>query len=112
MAETELTKSFAFSASHASGARAIGRNYTFWITVEALDEARELELEATVRRELIEKLHTRDLSEQVDFLKHVEKTDAALLDAFWARLSKPLAPYRPRRLALQRDARTVTTLHL
>jgi hypothetical protein len=108
--DAELTKSFAFSASYSSGARALGYNYTLWVTVDALDEARERELETLVERELISRLHTRDLTDQDDFLKGVEKTDAALLGAFWTRLAGPLRPYRPRRLALQRNARTVTTL--
>ena len=108
--EAEFTKSFAFSASYSSGGRSVGRNFTLQITVEASDEARERELEMIVERELISRVHLRDLSEGVDFLKNVEKTDEALLRAFWTRLSKPLGTYHPKRLALQRDARTITTL--
>ena len=110
--DAELTKCFAFSASHSSGGRAVGRNYVLSITVPAMREDRESEFEAVVRRELISKLHTRDLSEHVDFLKNVEKTDAALLGAFWTQLEGPLRPYGPKRFALQRDLRTLTTLHL
>ena len=110
--DAELTKSFVFSASHRSGARSIGANYTLFLTLPALDEAAEKELDAVVQSELIEKIHTRDLSESVDFLKGVEITDAALLKAFRVRLERPLARHGLRRLALQRDARTVTTLHL
>ncbi len=107
----ELTKSFAFSASFARGTRSIGVNFTLSVTVAELEESAEKDLEARVRKELISKLHTRDLSE-VDFLKGVTITDGALLRAFWARLSDPLKAYAPRRLALQRDAQTLTTLYL
>ena len=110
--DAELTKSFAFSASHKSGARSIGANYVLFITLPALDEASEKEFESLVQRELIAKVHTRDLSENVDFLKGLEISDAALLRAFREKLEKPLAGHALRRLALQRDARTVTTLLL
>ncbi len=110
--DAELTKSFTFSASHARGMRSIGSNYIFSVTLPVLDEAEERELEAIVQSELISQLHTRDLTEGVDFLKGVEMNDAAFLRAFWSRLSGSLARFKPRRLALQRDPRTVTTLHL
>ena len=110
--DAELTKSFAFSASHRSGSRSIGANYLFSISLPALGETAEKELERLVQSELISKLHTRDLSDGVNFLKGVEMTDAGLLRAFWGLLSGPLAPHKPRRFALQRDSRTVTTLYL
>ena len=110
--DADFTKSFAFSASHARGARSIGANYILSLTLAVLDEVGEKELEAIVQSELISQLHTRDLSRSVDFLKDVEMNDAALLRAFWERLSGPLARHRLKRLALQRDPRTITTLHL
>lgn len=110
--DAELTKSFAFSASYARGTRSIGSNYIFSLTLPVLSEAEEKEFEATVQSELISQLHTRDLSSGVIFLKGVEMNDEALLRAFWDRLSGPLARFRLRRLALQRDPRTVTILHL
>ena len=109
--DAELTKSFAFSASYSRAARSIGVNYTFSVSVPAVDEEAEKELESVVRRELISKLHTRDLSEHVDFLKGVEISDEALLRVFWALLAKPLERYGIRSLSLRRDGRTVTTLH-
>lgn len=110
--DAELTKAFAFSASYSSGGRALGRNYTLLVTVGCLKETEERELEAIVRSELIDQVHTRDLSEQVEFLRNIEIDDVALLRAFWGRLKKPLTRFGPRRLALQRDPRTVTTLQL
>lgn len=107
----ELTKAFAFSASYSVGTRSLGRNYMLSITVEALDEKREAEFEALVQERLISSLHTRDLS-QVDYLKGITITDAALLEAFRKRLTGPLAAYKLRRMALRRDSRTVTTLSL
>ena len=109
--DAELTKTFAFSASHKRGERSIGANYTLSVTTKALDESAEDELDSTVRSELIMKLHTNDFS-AVDFLKGVEPEDSALLRAFWSRLSGPLAKFVPRKLALQRDSRTTTTLYL
>ena len=109
--DAELTKSFAFSASYSAGARALGRNYIFSVTVPALTEAQEPAFEETVQREILSKVHTRDLGE-VDFLRGIALNDEVLLRAFWKRLAKPLEPYRPKRLSLQRDARTVTVLHL
>lgn len=110
--DAELTKSFVFSASYTRGKRFIGSNYILSLSLPALDETAEKELETIVQSELISKIHTRDLSEGVSFLKGAEMSDASLLRAFWARLSAPLAQYGLRRLALQRDSRTVTTLHL
>jgi len=107
----ELTKAFAFSASFSAGTRAIGRNYILLVTVEALEESRERLFEECVQKELISRVHSRDLTSQVDFLKGVEMTDASLLAAFWKRLASPLADYRPKRFALQRDTKTVTTLY-
>ena len=109
--QPELTKSFPFSASYESEGRAVGRNFTLWVTVDALEEGAEREFEAVIERELVSKLHTRDLSQHVDFLKGVPIRDTELLRVFWGRLSKPLAPYHLKRLALQRDARTMTTFH-
>lgn len=107
----ELTRAFAFSCSYTAGERALGRNYTLSVTVAAPAEAREAELEAAVRKNLVDDLHTRDLS-QVGWLAGIEISDVALLRAFWKRLSGPLASFEAKRLALQRDSRTVTTLHL
>ena len=108
--DVELTKAFSFSSSYTIGSRSIGRNFVLRLTVRALSEDEERALESLVEQELVSHLHTRDLSQNVDFLKNVEKTDQALLRAFWERLSRPLAPYGPKRLALERDAHTVTTL--
>ncbi len=110
--DAELTKSFPFSASYARGTRSIGVNFILSVTVAELDEAAENDLEDLVQRDLISKIHTRDLSGDVDFLKGVEITDGSLLRAFWTKLARPLERYGPRRLALQRDSRTVTTLQL
>ena len=109
--DAELTKSFAFSASYSSGARSLGRNYIFAVTVPVLTEAQESALEEVVQHELISKVHTHDLGE-VDFLRGVLLNDEVLLRAFWKQLARSLEPYKPKRFSLQRDARTVTVLHL
>ncbi len=55
--DAELTKSFPLSASYSLDGRSIGRNFTLHVTVDALDEARERELERIVERELLSKVH-------------------------------------------------------
>ena len=109
--DAELTKSFTFSASYSQGSRNVGANYVFLVCTAALDDTAEAELEAVVGREIISKLHTNDFS-KVDFLKGVGTTDAALLRAFWSRISGPLAGFSPRRISLQKDSRTTTTLYV
>lgn len=108
--DAELTKGFSFSASYRSGDRSIGRNYILRVTVHALPESEENEFEKTVQNELIEKIHTRDLSDNVDFLKNTAIDDLALLRAFRKRLAASLARFQPKRLTLERDARTETTI--
>lgn len=107
---TELTKTFAFSACHTHSGRVLGRNYLLGITLEWLPEEREKAMSEIVHREIISKVHTRDLGEDVYFLKKSVIDDASILQAFWQRLSGPLSDFRVRRLTLQRDPETSTTL--
>ena len=109
---TELTKFFSFSACHTSSGKVLGRNYRFGITVEWVNQAQEERLIETVRRELISKVHTRDLGENVDFLKNISIDDASLLKEFKKRLSAALMGFNIKRLTLERDSETSTVLFL
>jgi hypothetical protein len=108
----ELTKTFAFSACHTDSGKILGRNYLFSITVEWLSADHENTLSAIVHREILSQVHTRDLGEHVEFLKNRPLDDASILEAFWKRLTKPLAKFRVKRLTLQRDSETSTALWL
>src|SRR3989338_5709939 len=105
----ELTKTFSFSACHTASGRILGRNYLLKIALEWLPEAREKILSDIVRREILSKVHTRDLGEDVFFLKRTEIDDASILKAFWQRLSGPLEDFQVKYLTLQRDSETSTT---
>ena len=107
----ELTKAFAFSASRSEGERVLGRNYVLKLTLEAVPESAEGELERIVEASLISKIHSRDLGE-VHFLSGIPKDDAGLLRVFADILRAGLGAYRLRRLSLERDSRTTTTLDL
>ena len=63
-----------------------------------------------IESSLIQKLHSRDLGEHVDFLKGVPLNDPALLKAFWAVLEPAVLPAVLRSLSLERDRRTRWTL--
>ena len=105
----ELTKTFAFSACHTVAGKVLGRNYLLGISVEWEAETPEKKLSDVVHREIISKVHTRDLDENVDFLgKTAVLDDVSLLKAFWGRLSGPLSEFRVHKLTLQRDSQTST----
>ena len=101
-----LTKTFQFSASFAEGNKVLGRNYTLRVTFRAPDGRLEEELAEKVERSLIQKLHSRDLGEDVDFLKGTELNDPVLLKKFWAVLEPAVRPAVLSSLSLERDRRT------
>ena len=107
---TTVTKIFEFSASHAHADRVVGHNYTLRATFYAPDERTEAGLGEKIEVSLIQKLHSRDLGEHVDFLKGVPLNDPALLKAFWAVLEPAVLPAVLRSLSLERDRRTRWTL--
>ncbi len=108
-----LTRSFLFSASHEKGPKIIGHNYELEVTVDALDEAGEEVLDATVHKLLIDRIHSRDLSLHADFLlKGAPVTDTALLEAFWRLLQPELAPAILQRLSLKRGGGHRSSLEL
>ena len=69
----------------------------------------EREFIEIVDHEIISKVHTHDLGEDVDFLKNIKLDDISLLKAFWKRLSVSLSAFGVKRLTLRRDSETFTT---
>ena len=105
-----FTKIFEFSASHSAGARVIGRNYALEATFAAPDVETERGLEERIDRALIQKLHSRDLGQHVDFLKGRPLDDLSLLQSFWPVVAQAARPAELQVLALRRDRRTQWTL--
>ena len=105
-----LTKTFQFSASHGHNGKVLGHNYTLKATFRAPDAKVEEGLAEKVERSLIQKVHSRDLGEHVDFLKNVALSDPVLLRAFWDVLEPATRPAALRSLTLERDRRTQWTL--
>jgi hypothetical protein len=105
-----LTLVFEFSASYSQGDRVTGHNYILSATFDALEEPAEPAIRAAVEKELIQKIHSRDLGQHVDFLKGKALTDLSLLRTFWPRVSQACSPARLVRLCLERDRRTRWTL--
>ncbi len=105
-----LTKLFRFSASHAHGTKVLGHNYALGVLVAPLGPEEETAFAEKVETSLIRRLDSRDLGQDVDFLRGVAIADEALLRAFWRVLEPAVAPVRLRGLWLERDSRTRTTL--
>ncbi len=105
------TKLFHFSASFSKGAEVRGHNFTLAVTAEYADGMDEAAVEEKIEKALIRKVHSRDLSLHVDFLRGVDITDHNLLKAFLGIISREIAPIRLHSLALERDARTRLLLH-
>ena len=105
-----FTKIFCFSASVESHGRVTGHNYKLSVTVDDLEESAEGRFEDAIQKSLIEKVHSRDLGTDVDFLKGQALSDKTLLEAFGGIIQKTVAPLRLRSLTLERDERTIRTL--
>ena len=105
-----VTKTFEFSASHAHGDKVIGHNYTLRAVFQVSDEHAETGLSDKIEKCLIQKVHSRDLGQHVDFLKGAALNELALLKAFWAVIEPSVHPTVLHSLSLERDRRTLWTL--
>lgn len=105
-----LSKRFPFSSSFSRDGKVYGYNYTLLIVTDAMTPEEESGLEARVSEGLIRRVHSRDLSSGVDFLKGVTITDENLLKVFWGRVQQAITPHRLRALTLERDGRTSLTI--
>ena len=105
-----LTKSFEFSACYSSGNRVIAHNYRLEAAFEDFSELLEPDLDRKIQNALIQKIHSRDLGQDVDFLRGVSLSDISLLKAFWPLVAETAKPAMLASLSLERDARTRWTL--
>ncbi len=106
------TKSFHFSASFVRDGRVYGHNFNLLVTLRHADGMDESAVEKTIEESLIQKIHSRDLSTHVDFLKNIPITDLNLLTAFDKIISSLISPLKLHSLALERDSRTRFTLEV
>ncbi len=97
-----LTKSFSFSASHTQDSRIFGHNYILSVTIRSSDESAEAMLQEAVEKNVLAKVHSRDLGHNI--------TQAGLLKSFLEQLAPKLPSMEITSLVLERDARTRTTL--
>ena len=103
-------KSFPFSSSFERDGQIHGYNFTLVLTAAIRDDFDEKHITQTVQRELIQKIHSKDLSVHVDFLKGNKISDVFLLKKFSSILLNKLKPLKMVSLALRRDDRTRTEL--
>lgn len=108
--KTVLTKIFDFSASHSQDQKVFGHNYRLSVTVEDPDGSVEALIQPRVESTLIRHLHSRDLTQHVDFLKGMPITGPDLLRVFWPRVEDACRPARLLRLRLERDKSVLWTL--
>ena len=107
---TSVTKTFEFSASYSRADKVIGHNYTMRATFLAAAEADEDGLTEKIQKTLIQKIHSKDLGEHVDFLKGVAIHERALLKSFWPIIVQAAKPVPLKKLSLERDRSTRWTL--
>ncbi len=107
-----FTKVFDFSASYESGGKILASNYRLAVTTRFLDEGGEARFEKKILESLIQKIHSRDLSLHVDFLKGEALTESRLIEIFWKRIEQAIAPEPLLELSLQRDNQNKFTLSL
>ncbi len=105
-----LTKAYEFSASYSSGKRVIAHNYRLIAIFENVAEFSETGLDSNVHSSLIQKIHSRDLGQDVDFLRDVVLSDVSLLKAFWPLVAEAIKPANLVSLSLERDRLTRWTL--
>ena len=96
--------------SHSEKGKILGHNYVLSATFQAADASAEEGLTEKIGEALIQKVHSRDLGESVDFLKNVALNDLSLLRAFWTVITQATRPAQLQSLSLQRDRHTQWTL--
>ncbi len=105
-----LTKSYEFSASYSSGSRVKAHNYRLVATFENIPESLGPELDLKIQNTVIQKVHSRDLGLDVDFLQGVSLSDVSLLKAFWPLIVDAAKPVPLTALSLECDRHTRWTL--
>ena len=106
-----LTKRFSFSASFSGSNKIHAHNYALGVTVSC--NAREIDDAALAKRidtALIQKVQSRDLRMDVDFLKSLRINESNLLKIFWKIIRKEIHPLKLLALSLARDKGTAYSL--
>ena len=106
MSQAFWTKFFYFSASYSRLDQTHGHNFTLGVTVEYSDKMDEATFINQIEVALVQKIHSRDLSMHVDFLKNIEITDYNLLKIFSEIISRQIKPVKLHSVSLERDPRT------
>ena len=105
-----ITKYFHFSASYQRLEKVFGHNYVLGITLEGLNENDERVLTKNIHTHLIDKVHSRNLETDVDFLRGKDINDKRLLESFAKITQSVVPPSALKFLTLKRDQRTLATL--
>ena len=100
------TKLFYFSASFFRGREVHGHNYTLIVTLKYSDRFNEFAVEQKIKKSIIDKIHSRDLGHDVDFLRGVPITDLNLLKIFSEIITREIQPVKLTELSLERDKNT------
>lgn len=88
----------------------IAHNYRLEAVFDGVAPAGEPALDARIQKELIQKIHSRDLGEDVDFLRGKALSDTVLLEIFWPLVAGLAHPACLAALTLESDARTRWTM--
>ena len=105
-----VTKSFEFSASHSAAGKVFGHNYILHAAFHVHNASEETGLSEKIERSLIQKMHSRDLGSDVEFLKNVPPDDLSRLKVFWEIIARETRPARLESLCLERNRHTRWTL--
>ena len=100
------TKLFYFSASFSRGPEIHGHNYTLIATLHYSGKFDEAAIEQKIKKSIIDKIHSRDLGLDVDFLRGTKITDFNLLKIFSKIIAGEIKPARLAGLSLERDKNT------
>ena len=108
--KTTVTKSFEFSASYSDAGKVFGHNYVLRATFHSQDATVEHGLSEKIENSLIQKMHSRDLGQDVEFLKNTPPNDLSRLRVFWGVIAEATRPAQLVSLCLERDRRTQWTI--
>ena len=101
-----FTKRFKFSASYEQGDKIFGHNYILSITVDDISQTQEQKLCDVVEKRILSKVHSRDMSLHVDFLRGVDITERNLLKEFYSQISPEINFCVIKEMSLDRDETT------
>ncbi len=106
MKKVFLTKLFYFSASFSRKSEVHGYNYTLLVRVPFSEKTDENYIEKKIHDSIIQKIHSRDLGRDVDFLKKIKITELNLLRIFFKIIQREIKPNKLVELSLERGRGT------